>query len=201
MFDVSMLSLVSYWVKGAGYVASGLSAALLTDLGCEVDESHRVIKLLYKGNVRSLVTSESLLVVGLISAILIAPWNFREIIGEGLMWGVGLLLVAPLFFMNGRIGPVSWASRDRIRKTLLVGIYRESLRLERDVVLNPSHLRGTVLCMLRGALRGNKASARHLADLARRPDGLGRHVRTAIAELCDDLPAISALLGIEFEAP
>ena len=191
--------LLSEWASYSAYGLSMMSVPYLWELGCEARPSQRLVRFFFTGSLRSVVSSELIFLVGNLVAALLAPWKFHEFFnGTALVWSIGLVLISPLF-MNVKIGPVSWATRDRIRKFQLECSYREYIRFfaKDNEPLPYEAIKRRVSCMLKGVLQGNRGSARHLAELARRDDELGANVREAIAELSDDPLQVGELLGVD----
>lgn len=181
---------------GAGF--SMFSAYGLWDSACMFPKSRRLLRFFFRGYPRSILTSEVGFLVGISLAVLIAPWKLSDFLAAAQLWSIGLILVSP-FLMNVKIGPVSWATRDRIRKFQLECSYREYIRFfaKDNEPLPYEAIKRRVSCMLKGVLQGNRGSARHLAELARRDDELGANVREAIAELSDYPLQVGELLGVD----
>ncbi|RLI60834.1 MAG: hypothetical protein DRO93_05975 [Candidatus Thorarchaeota archaeon] len=187
-------NLLADWVVGIAIAISFSSALLLWDEGECTFSRYRICRLLFRGKARSILSSETIFLVGVALSVMLAPWSVRYRLFEALLFVVLLPLVGSILFLNVRIGPISWASRDRLRAGYLIDS-QKNLGGPRD-----DFLQDIVGCILREARHGNSSSLRVLRELAERGDELGIRIREMLQEWSKSSEEVGELLergGIE----
>ena len=162
--------LMAYAILGVGTTIAYLTAPLYWMKSCRSEQSSRLQILLFEGKIRRVCTTLLIILGSAVAAILVVPSMTLDVITTGAFLVVFILAFQLSIYMTFKIGPLSFATRDRI-------VAEEIVRSHNDGLLTDEYLRAGVGCIVAEARKNNTTSIAVLRELAERSDELGQRVQ------------------------
>ncbi|MHA1741211.1 MAG: hypothetical protein ACTSVD_03865 [Candidatus Thorarchaeota archaeon] len=161
-----------YFLLWVGGITAFVMAPLFWMRECKEEGlSGRIEALLFRGKARRVLTTLFLIFGSYLLGAVVVPTALRlTMVAAVVHYALFILITQVSIFMTFKVGPLSFAYRDRI---LVEGVVRSF----EEGTLTDGRLESVVRCILTEARRGNTKSVAILAEFRERRDGLGERVR------------------------